>query len=52
MLKKKEKKAKTTKKLYTSDIRKELVEKYMYSMVSRLLKVDKLLEDLITLGKN
>ena len=47
---KKKKKEKTTKKLYTSDrpIQKELAEKYM---ISRFLKVDIVLEDLITLGK-
>ena len=45
---KKKKKEKTTKKLYTSDrpIQKELAEKYM---ISRFLKVD--VGDLITLGK-
>ena len=47
---KKKKKEKTTKKLYTSDrpIQKELAEKYM---ISRFLKVDVVLGDLITLGK-
>ena len=36
-----------TKKLYTSDTHQELVEKYM---ISRFLKVDVVLEDLIALG--
>ena len=41
-------KEKRTKKLYASYIRQESVEKYM---ISRFLKVDVVLEDLITLGK-
>ena len=48
MLKKKEKKEKTTKKLYSSDICKRLVEKYM---INCFLKVYVVLEDLIILGK-
>ena len=38
----------TTKNLYTSDTHQELVEKYM---ISRFLKADVVLEDLIALGK-
>ena len=47
---KKKKKEKTAKKLYTIDrpIQKELAEKYM---ISQFLKVDVVLGDLITLGK-
>ena len=45
--KKKERKKMTTKKLYTSETHYELVEKYR---ISRFLKVDVVLEDLIAIG--
>ena len=48
MCRRKRKKKMTTEKLYTSDTHWELVEKYM---ISRFLKVDVVLEDLIALGK-